>query len=75
MIDLNLEVGKKYLFDHTRKGRFEGKVISQDEEWVTVVVTAGKANFLSPENNLAGAGEIGEDVTMKKSMITVATQV
>ena len=73
MQNLKLEIGKKYLIDHSRKGRFVGKVISQDEEWATVEVVEGSPIFIADMNQ--DRGFVGDEITIRKSMINIASEI
>lgn len=64
---VNIEVGKEYIVDHSRKGTFIGKVLSDDGEWAKVEIVKGKAHYMSTVNNMLGKGLIGDIITIKKS--------
>ena len=60
----NLEVGKTYKVNSSRKGRFQMKVTYQDETWVKGIITDGKASAIMKYNEV----EKGEEVTVRKSL-------
>ena len=51
-----LEVGKTYMVDHKRKGRFCARVLSFGDEWADVQITSGRAGAMMSYNE-AGPGE------------------
>lgn len=53
---MNIEAGKTYLVDHSRKGRFAAQVIRFDETWADLLVTSGRAGAMMRYNE-AGPGE------------------
>lgn len=65
---MDLETGKTYEINHTRKGRFTARVTGQDDEWVDLEVVAGQAGAILSYNR----ADVGEPVTVRKSFITSA---
>ncbi len=59
---MNVINGETYNVYHQRKGRFNMLVKSQDEEWVTGLITHGKANAICDYNVM----EQGEEITIRK---------
>jgi len=57
-----LEYGKIYNVSSQRKGKFQMKLIHQDETWATGVITNGRASALSWYNEV----EEGEEVTVRE---------
>jgi tellurite resistance-related uncharacterized protein len=62
---VTLEIGKIYLIEHSRKGNFLAKVLSQDDEWATVEVVKGHAEFMASGNSDRGLS--GDQITIRKS--------
>lgn len=52
-----LEVGGIYQVKDRRKGTFEGKCLSVDEEWADFEIVKGKARFLSDGGYNVGVGD------------------
>ena len=67
---MDLKVGEVYNVDHKRKGKFVAKITALGEEWVGVEVVNGSAYFMSASNRLAGRGEKGDEITVRKSFCT-----
>lgn len=63
-----LEKGVIVIIDHSRKGTFIGKVIRDSGDWVTVEIVKGKAHYMSVSNNLMGRGNVGDKLTIRKSL-------
>lgn len=61
-----LEVGKTYLINHSRKGKFCGTVTSINDEWADVTVTSGKAKAMLSYNECGP----GEALTIRRSFCT-----
>lgn len=59
-----VETGKVYKCIHSRKGTFHGRVVSQDDEWVTVEIVQGIASAILSYN----VREEGEEVTCRRSL-------
>lgn len=63
----NIEVGKTYTINHSRKGTFVAKVISHaDPEWATVEIISGMARAMIAYN----VATEGEQITIRVSMCT-----
>jgi hypothetical protein len=60
------EVGKTYIVNHSRKGRFTAKVHAINGEWADLEIVAGRADAMLPENR---AGK-GEGITVRLSFCT-----
>ncbi len=60
----NLEVGKTYRINHSRKGVFNGRLISLDDTWAVVVITDGKAGAMLEYNERYE----GETVNVRRSL-------
>lgn len=60
---MELQIGKEYMVNHQRKGKFSAQVKAVDDVWVTLEVTAGKASAMCSYNE---AG-VGEEVTVRRS--------
>ena len=67
---MELKVGKEYVINHSRKGTFIGKILSDTNEWVIIRIVKGKADYMSISNNLRGRGNIGDEITIRKSFCT-----
>ena len=52
-----LEVGAVYTIDHSRKGKFVGKLLKIEGEWADVEIVDGEAKMISREADNAVAGE------------------
>jgi hypothetical protein len=67
-----LKIGELYVIDHSRKGRFVGRVLKDDGEWVTVRVVEGALKYISVAYNYAqktgGLGTEGDTVQVRKSL-------
>lgn len=61
-----IEVGKQYVINSSRKGVFNGKLIHQNDEWATFEITSCKANAMMEYN----VKYEGEQVTVRKSFCT-----
>lgn len=59
----SFEVGKIYHITHSRKGKIALQVTSQDETWVTGIITAGVANAILDYNVKIQ----GEEITLRKT--------
>jgi len=66
MIATEIQAGKAYKVVSQRKGTFTGIATAVNDEWVTVLITKGKAQALLPYNER----EAGEVVTVRRSMTT-----
>lgn len=60
---MELQIGKEYVVNHSRKGTFSARVKGVDGEWADLEVTAGKAGAMCSYNER----EPGEDVTVRLS--------
>ena len=67
---MELQIGKEYVINHSRKGTFIGKVLKDTGEWVTIRIVKGKADYMSISNNLMSRGNIGDEITIRKSFCT-----
>lgn len=54
----NLEVGKIYAVDHSRKGRFSMRVTRCDGEWTTGIIVNGTSGAMMSYNFTKPDGEI-----------------
>lgn len=61
-----METGKVYNIDHTRKGQFIGRIVSQDDEWCDVEILEGEATYTSKDTDNAVRGEV---ITVRKSLM------
>lgn len=61
-----LTIGKVYKVDHKRKGVFNLLVTEQDEDFVTGIITSGKANAVLKFNER----DPGEEVCILKEFCT-----
>jgi hypothetical protein len=62
----DLIVGRTYHVASRRKGKFTGKLVSQDDTWATLEITSGKAGAMLPYNER----EVGEEVTVRREWCT-----
>lgn len=60
---MNLQIGKEYLVNHSRKGTFAARVKAVDDIWATLDVTAGTAKAMMDYND----ADAGEEVTVRLS--------
>ena len=60
---MELQIGKEYLVNHSRKGTFTALVKEVDDEWATLELTAGKAKAMCSYNK----AEAGDEVTVRLS--------
>lgn len=67
---MKLEIGSEYIINHRRKGTFVGKILTDGEVWCEIQITKGKADYISIKNNLQGKGNIGDELTIRKSFCT-----
>lgn len=67
---MNLEVGKTYLVNSSRKGTFAGRLKHADETWATLEITGGKAKAMLYYNER----ERGEEVTVRRSFCRFTEQ-
>lgn len=58
-----IEIGKGYSVNHSRKGVFDLKITSFDEEWATGIIIEGKASAMLPVNEKFE----GEEITVRRS--------
>lgn len=65
------EVGKTYMINHCRKGRFEATVIGVSDEWVDCVIYSGAAKSIKGYN----LAEKGEAITIRKSFCNIISEV
>lgn len=61
-----LTPGHTYRVASTRKGKFTGKLVRQDDTWAIFEITAGRAGAMLPEN----VREKGEEVTVRREFST-----
>jgi uncharacterized protein (UPF0179 family) len=61
-----LTTGHTYRVASTRKGKFTGKLVHQDDTWATIEITKGRAGAMLPEN----VREKGEEVTVRREFCT-----
>lgn len=40
------KIGAEYHISHSRKGKFQAKIVKQDDTWLTVEITKGKAEAI-----------------------------
>ena len=59
-------VGATYSINHSRKGKFRGRVLSVDDIWCTVEIVEGRANAMLDYN----IRDVGEQVTCRDSLTT-----
>lgn len=64
MSDADIQAGKAYKVVSQRKGTFIGIATNVNEEWVTVLITGGKAQAMLSYNER----EAGEEVTVRRSL-------
>jgi hypothetical protein len=64
MATTNIEVGKTYKVVSQRKGTFTGMATQVSDEWVTVLITTGKAMAMLDYNER----DAGEEVTVRRSL-------
>ena len=65
-----MTIGKIYKVVSQRKGTFTGIATDMGDEWVTVLITHGKAGAICPHNE----SEQGEEVTVRRSLCTFTEQ-
>ena len=70
MTTTEIEVGKPYKVVSQRKGTFTGIATSVNDEWVTVLITRGKAQAMLSYNER----EAGEEITVRRSMTIFTLQ-
>lgn len=58
--------GHVYRVASTRKGKFTGKLVHQDDTWATFEITSGKADAMLAYN----VREKGEEVTVRREWCT-----
>lgn len=58
-----MNIGTVYLIKSNRKGTFEGRLKSFNDEWATFEITKGKAGAMCEYNER----ETGEEVTVRRS--------
>ena len=62
----SLTTGHTYRVASSRKGKFTGKLVRQDDTWATIEITSGKAGAMLPYNEC----EVGEEVTVRREWCT-----
>ena len=62
-----MEIGKTYIVNHSRKGIFVGKLVSQKGNWALLVIQEGKAKAKNQDNER----EQGEEVAVNISLCTL----
>jgi len=67
---MNLENGKTYLVNHSRKGTFAMKVNSQCDTWAHGVVAGGKASAMLDYNEKFN----GDDISVRISHLRSAVE-
>lgn len=67
---MELQNGKTYRVNHSRKGTFVGRLIATSGEWVTLEITNGKAKAMKGRNER----EAGEEVTVRRSFCSFTEQ-
>ena len=65
MSEQEIEVGRTYKVNHSRKGKFSLCVTKVDGEWVTGTITGGAAHFMTEDSRTSG-----EDVTVRRCLST-----
>jgi hypothetical protein len=68
---MNLEIGKTYEIDHTRKGRFTIRIEKDDGEFVLGTIITGVAQVIVRDNERYE----GEKIGLRKSFITVLKEI
>lgn len=61
-----VEIGKTYKIDHSRKGKFTGRVLRMCSTWATVLVVDGHAAAMCQHNE----AEPGEELTIRQAHAT-----
>lgn len=59
----DIQVGKTYKINSSRKGTFTARLTMVDDTWATGVIVSGKASAMLPYNER----EEGEEVTVRRS--------
>lgn len=59
---MELENGKTYLVNSTRKGTFAGRLLTHDDTWATFEITGGRAKAILSYNER----DVGEEVTVRR---------
>jgi hypothetical protein len=62
-IERDIEVGKVYNCNHTRKGKFSLEVTDVGEEWITGIITNGYTQTMMEYNSRS----VGETETVRRS--------
>lgn len=70
MSTTEIVVGKPYKVVSRRKGTFTGIAASVSDEWVTVLITRGKAKAMLSYNER----EAGEEITVRRSLTAFTLQ-
>lgn len=63
---MQIEIGKSYIVNHARKGRFAGKLVRDEGEFVEILISSGKATAMLKENE----ADPGEKITIRRSLCT-----
>ena len=66
---MELQTGRIYRVQHSRKGCFLARIDSMDDEWVHGTVAKGEVRMMSADGNL----RIGSPVTMRRSFTTFSS--
>lgn len=66
MSTTDIQAGKTYHINHSRKGKFTGTVTKFDDTWADVLIVMGRAKAMLAYNE---ANE-GETVTVRRSFCT-----
>ena len=59
-----VELGKNYKVVHTRKGKFQMQITQITDEWITGIITKGKADAICSYN----VGRKGDEITIRKTL-------
>lgn len=59
------EIGTEYTVRHNRKGIFRMRVTSQDDEWLTGIITQWETH------TRRRYAEPGDEITVRKSLLTL----
>jgi hypothetical protein len=62
-----MKIGKDYKINHRRKGTFNIRVTSINDEWVTGEIIDGKTKKMLPENSR----EKGEEIKIRRSLFII----
>ena len=62
-----MKINKIYNVNHSRKGKFKLRIMSESEDWVTGFLVEGEPQMISKANP---DPEIGESMTIRKKFCT-----